>query len=98
MSAPATASAGTPLSTTQVSEVISGARDRIDDLDARIIALVRERMSVSAEIQNARIASGGRRVNLTREMEVLRTYGDALGRSGGTQLAMTLLELSRGRI
>jgi chorismate mutase len=29
-------------------------------------------------------------------MEILRTYGDALGRPG-TTLAMTLLELCRGR-
>ncbi|UYQ63910.1 chorismate mutase [Streptomyces peucetius] len=77
--------------------VISGARERIDALDDRIIGLIQERMAVSAVIQDARIASGGRRVNLAREMEVLAHYRDALGKPG-TSLAMTMLELCRGRI
>ncbi|MFF7210390.1 chorismate mutase [Streptomyces sp. NPDC008238] len=77
--------------------VIAAARERIDDLDARIIALVRERMTVSAGIQRARMESGGRRVHLSREMDVLRRYSDPLGRPG-TALAMTLLELCRGRV
>ncbi|MDX6354601.1 MAG: chorismate mutase, partial [Streptomyces sp.] len=76
---------------------IAANRQRIDDLDARIIALVGERMTVSGEIQAARIGSGGRRVQLTREMQILRTYGEALGKPG-TTLAMTLLELCRGRV
>ncbi|WP_374119225.1 chorismate mutase [Streptomyces odontomachi] len=77
--------------------MITGARARIDALDERIIGLVRERMAVSALIQESRISSGGRRVNLSREMEILSHYRNALGRPG-TSLAMTLLELSRGRI
>ncbi|MET8283771.1 chorismate mutase [Streptomyces sp. NPDC048448] len=77
--------------------VITDARDRVDALDDRIIGLVQERMAVSAVIQKARIESGGRRVNLSREMEVLGRYRDALGKPG-TSLAMTLLELCRGRI
>ena len=77
--------------------VIAEARQRIDGLDARIIALVRERMEVSAQVQRARMGSGGRRVHLAREMEILRGYGDALGKPG-TALAMTLLELCRGRV
>lgn len=76
---------------------IAGSRERIDTLDARIIALVQERMGVSARIQRARIGSGGRRVSLSREMEILGRYRDELGRPG-TTLAMTLLELSRGRV
>lgn len=83
--------------TAEAAGVISGARERIDALDDRIIGLVQERMAVSAVIQEARIESGGRRVNLSREMEVLAHYRDALGKPG-TALAMTLLELCRGRI
>lgn len=83
--------------TDRAAAVISGARERIDALDDRIIGLIQERMAVSAVIQDARIASGGRRVNLAREMEVLAHYRDALGRPG-TSLAMTLLELCRGRV
>ncbi|KAA6214489.1 chorismate mutase [Streptomyces albofaciens JCM 4342] len=77
--------------------VITDARARIDDLDGRIIGLVQERMAVSAVIQRERIGSGGRRVNLSREMQILEHYRGQLGRPG-TALAMTLLELCRGRI
>ncbi|MEU9956232.1 chorismate mutase [Streptomyces sp. NPDC050982] len=83
--------------TEEAADVVTGARERIDALDDRIIGLVQERMAISAVIQEARIASGGRRVNLSREMDVLGHYRDALGKPG-TSLAMTLLELCRGRI
>jgi chorismate mutase len=83
--------------TDEAAAVITDARERIDALDDRIIGLIQERMAVSTVIQEARIASGGRRVNLSREMEVLGHYRKALGRPG-TALAMTLLELCRGRI
>ncbi|MCH6162128.1 chorismate mutase [Streptomyces marispadix] len=75
----------------------TGARSRIDELDARIIALVQERRAVSAGIQRARIEAGGRRVHLAREMEILDRYRGELGRPG-TQLAMTLLALCRGAL
>jgi chorismate mutase len=75
---------------------IAEKRQRIDALDTRIIDLVRERMAVSAEIQRERIGSGGRRVSLSREMEVLTHYSAELGKPG-TTLAMTLLELCRGK-
>jgi chorismate mutase len=93
----ATVTERTGARTEEAAGVISGARERIDALDDRIIGLVQERMAVSAVIQAARIESGGRRVNLSREMEVLAHYSDALGKPG-TALAMTLLELCRGRI
>ncbi|MFJ3581559.1 chorismate mutase [Streptomyces sp. NPDC090127] len=83
--------------TDEAATLIGGARERIDALDDRIIGLIQERMAVSAVIQEARIGSGGRRVNLAREMEVLGHYRDALGKPG-TALAMTMLELCRGRI
>jgi chorismate mutase len=92
-----TATDKTGARTTEAADVITGARDRIDALDDRIIGLIQERMAVSAVIQEARITSGGRRVNLSREMEVLDHYRQALGKPG-TALAMTMLELCRGRI
>ncbi|MFG1808865.1 chorismate mutase [Streptomyces sp. NPDC049040] len=78
-------------------DVIAANRARIDGLDARIIALVQERVAVSRAVQEARMGSGGRRVHLARELEILRVYGDALGRPG-TSVAMTLLELCRGSV
>ncbi|MFD5428911.1 chorismate mutase [Streptomyces sp. NPDC127084] len=83
--------------TPEAAALIGDARERIDSLDDRIIGLIQERMAVSAVIQEARISSGGRRVNLAREMEVLSRYRDAVGKPG-TSLAMTLLELCRGRV
>ncbi|RNL72405.1 chorismate mutase [Streptomyces sp. I6] len=103
---PATDTAARPDATTRpdtgartddAADLITGARERIDALDDRIIGLIQERTAVSAVIQEARITSGGRRVNLSREMEVLGRYRDALGKPG-TALAMTLLELCRGRV
>ncbi|MDT0265223.1 chorismate mutase [Streptomyces sp. DSM 44915] len=77
--------------------VIAGARAEIDALDTEIVRLVRHRMTLSARVQHARMASGGRRVQLARENEVLRRWRAELG-VPGTTLAMTLLELCRGRI
>ncbi|MCB5165887.1 chorismate mutase [Streptomyces bambusae] len=88
----------TTLTPAAAAELIAGSRERIDAIDDRIIGLIQERMAVSAVIQEARIGTGGRRVHLSREMEVLAHFSDALGTKPGTALAMTLLELCRGRI
>ncbi|GAA3761726.1 chorismate mutase [Streptomyces tremellae] len=82
--------------TPEATTVIEGARERVDALDDRIIGLIQERMAVSAVIQEARMSSGGRRVNIARENEILTHYSTALGKPGAA-LALTLLELSRGR-
>ncbi|WP_037860925.1 chorismate mutase [Streptomyces sp. NRRL S-340] len=92
-----TAAERTGARTDEAVGVVTDARERIDALDDRIMGLVQERMAVSAVVQEARIGSGGRRVNLSREMEILGRYRDALGKPG-TALAMTLLELCRGKI
>lgn len=78
-------------------DVIATGRERIDAIDAEIIRLVEERAAVSRRIQQARIASGGRRVEHSREMAILDRYARALGRPG-TTLAMTLLEVCRGNV
>jgi chorismate mutase len=75
--------------------VLSG-RERIDALDGQIAELVLRRVEVSKQIQAARIADGGRRVDLRRETEIIARYSAALGRPG-TAIAMALLELGRGR-
>jgi chorismate mutase len=94
---PAMTTTAPGMTATTPEATIAGARERIDALDDRIIGLIQERMAVSAVVQQTRIASGGRRVHLSREMEILGRYRDALGKPG-TGLAMTLLELCRGRI
>lgn len=75
---------------------VLGGRARIDALDDQIADLIRRRGEVSREIQAARIADGGRRVDLRRETEIIGRYTAALGRPG-TAIAMALLELGRGR-
>ena len=76
---------------------VLGGRERIDALDAELIELIGRRVAVSAEIQSARLAEGGRRVDLRRETEVIGRYARTLGRPG-TAVAMALLELGRGRV
>lgn len=76
--------------------VLTG-RARIDDLDTRILALIAERVATAADIQAARIAEGGRRLDLKRETEIITRYREALGRPGVT-VAMAVLELCRGRV
>ncbi|MCD0481922.1 chorismate mutase [Streptacidiphilus sp. ASG 303] len=76
--------------------VIAAARSRIDDLDARIIDLVRQRRAASAEVQAARIAAGGPRLALTRELQVMERFRAGLG-DPGAEVARLLLELCRGR-
>jgi chorismate mutase len=75
---------------------VHGGRARIDALDAQIAQLVLRRNEVSRRIQAARLAEGGRRVDLRRETEIIGRYTAALGRPG-TTIAMALLELGRGR-
>jgi len=75
---------------------VTNGRARIDALDEQIADLILRRGDVSREIQAARIADGGRRVDLRRETEIITRYTAALGRPG-TAIAMALLELGRGR-
>ena len=76
---------------------VLGGRERIDAIDAELIELIRRRVAVSTEIQAARIADGGRRLDLSRETEIIGRYNRSLGRPG-TGVAMALLELGRGRV
>jgi chorismate mutase len=70
-------------------------RGRIDELDAEILRLVRERSGVSAQIGQVRRAAGGPRIVHARENEVVGRWRSALGRPGAA-IAMALLELGRG--
>jgi chorismate mutase len=76
---------------------ISALRSEIDSCDAEIIALVQRRLAISQEIGSLRAASGGTRLSLSREKQVLDRFGDALGPEGAT-LGMLLLRQGRGRL
>ena len=71
-------------------------RKEIDWLDAEIVRLVKRRAEVSQTIGAARMAAGGPRIVVNREMDVLARYRD-LGMEG-RKIAMALLELGRGKL
>jgi chorismate mutase len=79
----------------QRSAAIDSGRGRIDEIDAEIVRLVRERVEVSRQIQRARRLEGGPRIAQARENEVVGRWSDELGAPGAT-VALALLELSRG--
>ena len=70
-------------------------RDRVNALDEQIIALLRERAEVANQIGRARLASGGTRLVLSREQDVIHKYRNALGATG-TKLALLVLHMGRG--
>ena len=72
-------------------------RARIDEVDAEIIRLWRERAALSGQVGAARIAAGGTRLVLAREQQIVEKFRDALG-ADGAPLAMLLLRAGRGRL
>ncbi len=76
-------------------ENITGLRERIDEIDSAIIQLWQERAAISAEVGRVRIASGGTRLVLSREREIVDRFRDALG-ADGVQLALLILRAGRG--
>lgn len=78
---------------TQTGSIAEG-RQRIDEIDAQLLALLEARRDVSARIQRVRIEQGGSRVEHARELVILRRYSERLG-AGGAGLARALLAYCR---
>ena len=74
---------------------IRAMRTRIDEIDQAIIDLWRERARLSQQVGKTRMASGGTRLVLSREREIVERFRTALG-PDGTQLALLLLRSGRG--
>jgi chorismate mutase len=74
---------------------LAGLRDRLDEIDAKLIELWQERARISQEVGRTRVASGGTRLVLNRENEILDRYRTALG-ADGVQLALLILRAGRG--
>jgi chorismate mutase len=91
---PPTANSELPEKTadTEIAEL----RKEIDWLDAEILRLVKRRAEVSKTVGAARMAAGGPRIVVNREMDVLARYRD-LGPEG-RKIAMALLALGRGQL
>ena len=79
------------------SDRIGALRRRIDEIDNEIIALWQERAAISGEVGRVRIASGGTRLVLSREREIIARFREALG-ADGVELARLILRAGRGRL
>jgi chorismate mutase len=76
-------------------EEIRAMRVRIDEIDQAIIDLWQERSRLSQQVGKTRMASGGTRLVLSREREIVERFRAALG-PDGTQVALLLLRSGRG--
>ena len=72
-------------------------RQEIDACDSGIIELIQRRLAISQEIGQLRTASGGTRLSLAREQQILAKFQAALGPDGAT-LGLMLLRQGRGRL
>jgi chorismate mutase len=70
-------------------------RERIDEIDQAIIDLWLERARLSQQVGKTRMASGGTRLVLSREREIVERFREALG-ADGTQVALMILRAGRG--
>ena len=86
-----------PAAVDEPSARIGELRTSIDACDAEIIELVQRRLAISREIGAIRAASGGTRLSLSREKQVLARFQEALGPDGAA-LGMMLLRQGRGRL
>jgi chorismate mutase len=89
--APGTTVAGADVPNEHISEL----RERIDQIDSELIRLWLERAAISQEVGKTRVASGGTRLVLAREQEIVARFREALG-PDGVQVAMLLLRAGRG--
>ncbi|WP_329019429.1 chorismate mutase [Micromonospora rifamycinica] len=92
---PGDVAARTGTGDTAAAERIVAIRQRIDEIDRTLIALWKERAALSQEVGVTRMASGGTRLVLSREREILERFRSELG-ADGTQLALLLLRAGRG--
>ena len=74
---------------------IKAIRERIDEIDQALIDLWLERSRLSQQVGRTRMASGGTRLVLSREREIVERFREALG-PDGTQVALLLLRAGRG--
>ena len=91
--APASTETGT--TEAEAAAAILQMRERINEIDSALIALWKERGELSRPVGATGVASGGTRLVLSREGEILDRFRAALG-ADGTQLALLILRAGRG--
>ncbi|MDT5042047.1 MAG: chorismate mutase [Actinoplanes sp.] len=74
---------------------IRAIRERIDVIDQTLIDLWLERARLSQQVGKTRMASGGTRLVLSREREIVERFRESLG-PDGTQVALLPLRAGRG--
>ncbi|MFV2087157.1 chorismate mutase [Micromonospora sp. LOL_021] len=79
----------------EAADRILAIRNRINEIDDALIALWKERAELSRQVGAVRIASGGTRLVLSREREIVDRYRSELG-ADGIQLALLVLRAGRG--
>lgn len=72
-------------------------RFAVDNLDTSIAQLIKERALISNRLQQSRVRSGGARVDISREREVLAAYAAQLG-TDGIGVARAVLTFCRGEV
>jgi chorismate mutase len=87
----------TPTDPTGTDARIGELRAEIDACDDQLVELVQRRLSLSRQIGSIRTSSGGTRLSLAREREVLARFRRDLGPDGAA-LGMLLLRQGRGRL
>ena len=80
---------------TLAADEIRAMRERIDEIDQAIIDLWLERAHLSKEVGTTRMPSGGTRLVLPREREIVERFREALG-ADGAQVALMILRAGRG--
>ncbi|OAA25052.1 chorismate mutase [Frankia sp. EI5c] len=85
-----------PTDAPTISSIEEG-RQMIDDIDARIRALVATRKEVSRQVQALRASEGGPRVEHGRENSIITSWADELG-PRGAEIALAVLTLCRGNL
>ena len=80
---------------TLAADEIRAMRERIDEIDQALIDLWLERARLSQAVGRTRMASGGTRLVLSREREIVERFRAALG-TDGAQVALMILRAGRG--
>jgi chorismate mutase len=70
-------------------------RNELDELDEAVRLILKRRVELSRRIQSIRIESGGARVDLQREKQVIDGYRRTFEQDGA-ELALAILHISRG--
>ncbi|MEX5631480.1 chorismate mutase [Parafrankia sp. FMc2] len=88
--------AAAPAAVPTISSIDEG-RHLIDDIDARLRALVSTRQELSRQVQALRAEAGGPRVQHGRENAIISSWADELG-PRGAEIALAVLTLCRGNL